>query len=488
MADDRSQNSKASVPEQFDLLKQWLESYNPSEVFSKDSQLLKLVDQYIIPSDPSKRMGQRKETYDTHYSVDLPDWKGLAVQKGENASETKCAGAFIRDTFKKNPTTTRLWSPDELTSNKLDAVLEVQGRNFQWDPDSRAHGGRVIEILSEHTCQGHLQGYTLTGRTGIFPSYESFLGIIHTMMVQYSKFSKMSRELPWRKEISSINYIETSTWTRQEHNGFSHQNPSFIGAVLNLKAKFARVYLPPDANCMLSTISHCLGSKNYVNLVVGSKQETPVWLTPDEAAEHCKRGASVWPFVSIEGGSHPDVVLVGIGVELTFEVISAAGLLRQLCPALRVRVVNVTDLMVLGESGSHPHSLSDDAFAELFTEDKPVLFNYHGYATELRGLLFGRPRMERVTVQGYQEEGTTTTPLAMLVLNKVSRYDVAKYAIQTTRRANPKVDSVANIVMQEIDNRTKDFWKFINENGKDPDDAFETPALVEPEPNHQQKQ
>ncbi|KAG8864994.1 hypothetical protein FRC20_010000 [Serendipita sp. 405] len=224
----------------------------------------------------------------------------------------------------------------------------------------------------------------------------------------------MSRELSWRKDISSINYIETSTWTRQEHNGFSHQNPSFIGAVLNLKAKFARVYLPPDANCMLSTLSHCLGSKNYVNLIVGSKQETPVWLSPEQAAEHCRRGASIWPFASTENGSNPDVVLVGIGVEITFEVITAASMLRALCPALRLRVVNVTDLMVLGESGSHPHALSDDEFTRLFTEEKPVLFNYHGYSTELRGLLFGRPRLDRVVVQGYQEEGTTTTPLAML--------------------------------------------------------------------------
>ncbi|KAG8775233.1 hypothetical protein FRC15_000698 [Serendipita sp. 397] len=406
--------SPTSVPEQFKLLKEWLESYKSWEIFSPNSQLLELIDQYLIPPDPCKRMGQRKETYDTHYLVDLPDWNNLAVEKGDDASETKCAGAFIRDIFKKNPTTVRLWSPDELTSNKLDAALEFQGRNFQWDPDSRARGGRVIEILSEHTCQAHLQGYTLTGRTGIFPSYESFLGIIHTMMVQYSKFSKMSRELSWRKDISSINYIETSTWTRQEHNGFSHQNPSFIGAVLNLKAKFARVYLPPDANCMLSTLSHCLGSKNYVNLIVGSKQETPVWLSPEQAAEHCRRGASIWPFASTENGSNPDVVLVGIGVEITFEVITAASMLRALCPALRLRVVNVTDLMVLGESGSHPHALSDDEFTKLFTEEKPVLFNYHGYSTELRGLLFGRPRLDRVVVQGYQEEGTTTTPLAML--------------------------------------------------------------------------
>lgn len=201
----------------------------------------------------------------------------------------------------------RIWSPDELLSNKLGATLRDRGRNMQWDPLAREPKGRVIEMLSEHTCQGMLQGYTLTGRTGLFPSYESFLGIVATMMVQYAKFMKMSREVPWRQDVSSINYIETSTWARQEHNGFSHQNPSFIGAVLNLKSSIARVYLPPDSNCFLSTIAHCLRAKNYVNLMVGSKHPTPVWLSPEEADKHCIAGASVWKFASTDGGVSPDV-------------------------------------------------------------------------------------------------------------------------------------------------------------------------------------
>ncbi len=310
-----------------------------------------------------------------------------------------------------------------------------------------------------------LQGYTLTGRTGLFPSYEAFLGIVHTMMVQYAKFAKMVRcmlhyllapflhhysqaaETSWRQDVGSINYLETSTWTRQEHNGFSHQNPSFIGAVLNLKSISARVYLPPDANCFLSTVSHCLRAKNYVNLMVGSKQPTPVWLSAEEAnrvssstrvtykfmPEHlfkstvlpgprsgsspasmmestlmCTSVLAISRFTSLDSSHHS--VLVGIGVEVTFEVIAAASLLRKYAPDLRVRVVNVTDLMILATTDLHPHALSKNAFNNLFTEDKPIHFNYHGYPIELKGLLFGRPRLDRVSIEGYNEEGTTTSP------------------------------------------------------------------------------
>ncbi|PVF98368.1 D-xylulose 5-phosphate/D-fructose 6-phosphate phosphoketolase [Serendipita vermifera] len=404
--------SPATSPEQLELLKVWLQSYGPSTIFGPESKLLDMIDQYIIPSDPNKRMGQRKEANDCYHPIDVPDWMALAREKGGEASETRLAGKFLAEVFKRNPTTTRLWSPDELTSNKLDATFEVTGRNFQWDPESRAQGGRIVEILSEHTCQGMMQGYTLTGRTGLFPSYESFLGIVHTMMVQYSKFIKMARELPWRNDVACFNYLETSTWTRQEHNGFSHQNPSFIGGVLNLKAKQARVYLPPDANCMLSTMAHCLGAKNYVNLIVGSKHDTPIWLSPEEAAAHCKKGASMWRFASTHNGENPDVVLASIGVEVTFEVIAAIAMLREMIPELRVRMVNVTDLMVLGPFGTHPHAISDEDFDALFTQDRHVHFSYHSYPIELKGLLFGRPNMDRITIEGYREEGTTTTPLA----------------------------------------------------------------------------
>jgi xylulose-5-phosphate/fructose-6-phosphate phosphoketolase len=239
--------------------------------------------------------------------------------------------------------------------------------------------------------------------------------------------------------VSSINYIETSTWTRQEHNGFSHQNPSFIGAVLKLKPTAARVYLPPDANTFAATVHHCLKSKNYINLMVGSKQPTPVYLSPEEAEIHCRAGASIWKFCSKDNGTNPDVVLVGIGVEVMFEVIAAAALLRKIAPQLRVCVVNVTDLMILENEGFHPHALSTEAFDSIFTPDKPVHFNYHGYPTELQGLLFGRPGLDRISIAGYIEEGSTTTPFDMMLVNRVSRFHVAQNALRGAAKFNEKV-------------------------------------------------
>ena len=270
------------------------------------------------------------------------------------------------------------------------------------------------------------------------------------MMIQYSKFNKMAREVTWRKDIGSINYIETSTWTRQEHNGFSHQNPSFIGAVLNLKPNAARVYLPPDPNTFLSTFAHCLRSKNYVNLIVGSKQPQPVWLDPSEADAHCKAGGSVWKFASTDAGSNPDVVLVGIGSDLMFEVLAAAAYLRRVAPSLRLRIVNVTDLMILGLEGSHPHSLSHDAFDELFTPDRNIHFNYSGYANELQGLLFGRPKVDRVTIASYREEGSTTTPFDMVIRNRCSRYDIAQMAIQGGAKHNKKIQTKMGELLEHV--------------------------------------
>jgi xylulose-5-phosphate/fructose-6-phosphate phosphoketolase len=304
--------------------------------------------------------------------------------------------------------------------------------------------------LLTQTPLGFLQGYTLTGGTTLFPSYEAFLGIVHTTMVQYSKFNKMAHETAWRGDVASINYIETSTWTRQEHNGFSHQNPSFIGAVLNLKPTAARVYLPPDANTFLSTIAHCFKSKNYVNLMVGSKQPSAVFLTADEAENHCRAGGSIWKFASTDNGLNPDVVIVGIGSELTFEVIAAAYLLKKRVPELRVRVVNVTDLMILAAESVHPHALKDDSFNSLFGEDVPVHFNYHGYATELKGLLFGHPNMHRVTIASYMEEGSTTTPFNMMLLNETSRFHVAIKAVEGGAKKNEKVRLKMHELVSEL--------------------------------------
>ncbi|EIN09769.1 phosphoketolase [Punctularia strigosozonata HHB-11173 SS5] len=463
---------------QLEALQAWLRSYKTEELFTAGGAP---VDEIlsIIPQEKEKRLGQRAEAYKAYRPLDVPDWREFAIakEKGEQASCMQAVGRLLRAVIETNPASFRIFSPDELESNKLDAVFEVTGRNMQWDEKSRAQGGRVIEILSEHVCQGMLQGYTLTGRTGLFPSYESFLGIVHTMMVQYAKFNKMARETKWHGDIGSLNYLETSTWARQEHNGFSHQNPSFIGAVLNLKPQWMRVYLPPDANCFLSTMSHCLRAKNYVNLMVGSKQPTPVWLSPEEADKHCIAGASVWKFASTDEGVDPDVVLVGIGVEMTFEVVAAAALLRTVAPALRVRVCNVTDLMILGPQGSHPHAMTDADFDAMFTPDRNVHFNYHGYPVELKGLLFGRSRLERVSVEGYREEGTTTSPFDVMLCNHTSRYHVAAAAIRGGARVNPKVAVDAHEGVSYVLHLAQKDRDYILKTSQDPEGTYDTPEF-----------
>ncbi|KUI56186.1 hypothetical protein VP1G_03518 [Cytospora mali] len=447
------------------ILNEWLSSYRISDLLEDDGRPNNNIVS-LLPKDDNKKLGQIKDSYNPSVGLNLPDWKPLSHEKGKEESCMKTTGELFKMVMKENPKRFRMFSPDELESNKLDAVLDLTGRNFQWDQYSRASGGRIIELLSEHCCQGFLQGYTLTGRVGVFPSYESFLGIVHTMVVQYAKFAKISRELEWRADIPSINYIETSTWARQEHNGFSHQNPSFIGAILNLKATSARVYLPPDANCFLDTIHHCLQSRNYVNLVVGSKQPTPVYLSTEEAAEHCKNGAGIWKFASTHNGEDPDVVLVGIGVELTFEVVKAVELLKSLAPALKVRMVNVTDLMVLHAEMVHPHAMSRQQFTEMFTDARTVVFNYHGYPAELQGLLFGRPGLHRMLVNGYREEGSTTTPFHMMLLNGVSRYDLAKTALQAAAQRNEPVRASLDESLKKIEDKVKTTTDYIYQNGE----------------------
>ncbi|KAF3491707.1 uncharacterized protein GIQ15_01224 [Arthroderma uncinatum] len=466
----------AKDDEELEALQTWLSSYKPEELFDENGDVIDDI-KSILPKEDCKRMGQRKEVCDSFEKLKMPDWRRYTVSKGSQESSMKTISHFLDQILVDNPHSMRIFSPDELESNKLGAVLEHTGRNFQWDQFSNARGGRVIEVLSEHMCQGFLQGYTLTGRTGIFPSYESFLGIIHTMMVQYSKFNKMGRDTNWRRPLPSINYIETSTWARQEHNGFSHQNPSFISAVLNLKPYAARVYLPPDGNTFLSTLSHCLQSKNYVNLMIGSKQPTQIYLSVEEAETHCRAGGSIWGFASTDGGLDPDVVLVGIGTEVTFEVIQAASILRKLVPELRVRVINVTDLMILGSERSHPHSLSDETFDSMFTADRPIHVNYHGYETELKGLLFGRPRVDRISIGSYMEEGSTTTPFDMMLLNRVSRFHVAKAAVSGGSLRNEKVRIRQQELLTTFEHEIRSARKYIIENHKDPSDMYDMPTF-----------
>ena len=381
------------------MLEDWLHSYSPSKWFRADQGRLELdpLVTRILPDKPELCMGQIEEIYTRSPALNQIDVDQFMLRPGKDPESgrpllkaaTIACGDYLAELLPKNSSSLRIFSPDELVSNHLDAVLEAKGfrtRNFQADPDvlitkkEREAGvvsGRVIEMLSEHTLQGFCQGYTLTGRISLFPSYESFLGIVTTMIEQYAKFIKVAKTTPFRPPVPSITYIETSTLWRQEHNGFSHQNPGLINAVLNLPHNVARVYLPPDANCALSTLAHCLASRDYVNLVVASKHPTRVYLHPDEANAHCKAGASIWHAYSTDEGSDPDVVLVGIGTEPTAEVIAASELLREEegGSQLRVRVINITDLMILSEASVHPHALSTDRFEALFTRDKPVVIS-----------------------------------------------------------------------------------------------------------------
>ncbi|SCV69952.1 BQ2448_1346 [Microbotryum intermedium] len=427
--------------EELEHLEKWLRSYEPGKIFqpgcrlSQGTSILNQDYDTVLAKQRQRRLGFVPEAYQGYKALNLGDWKTMTYEKGvEEVSCMKAIAKFLADTIKRNPNKFRIFSPDELASNKLDGVFEVTSRAFQWDPQTaNKENAAVMEMLSEHTLQGWLQGYTLTGRAGVFPSYEAFLGIIATMMIQYAKFTKMALETPWRGPTASLTYIETSTWTRQEHNGYSHQQVGFISSVLSLPVHLARVYLPADANTSVSVISHCLKSKNYINLIIGTKAPSPVFLTPDEAEQHCIAGASVWKSYSTDDGINPDVVLVGIGFELTAEVIAAAARLRKdFGDNLRVRVVNVVDLLVLASEAEHPHALSEAGFNSLFPPDTPVVINWHGQPAQIAALLFNRPHSvgrTRFHINGYIEQGSTTTPYLMLKVNKCDRYTVATNAL-----------------------------------------------------------
>lgn len=466
-------------PKSLKLVEKWLKSYRIDELIDENGSPIPI----ILSSVPrgERRMGCNPHTFggDRREPLHLPPIENFAInpEKGM-AKNTYQLSHYLKEVIARNQTNFRIFSPDELESNQLSEVLEATHKNYQWpihpfDSHISKQGGRVIEVLSEHNCQGWLQGYLMTGRHGMFPSYEAFLGIASTMMLQFGKFLKFCREIPWRTPFSSLNYLETSTLWRQEHNGFSHQSPGFINILLNLKANIVRIYLPPDANCLISTFDHCLESRGYVNLVIASKHEMPQWLPMNQAIDHCRAGGSVWQFASTDEGVNPDVVLVGIGDVTHLEVMAAAHMLRRALPHLRLRVVNVTDLLILQKESLHPHGLDDEMFEALFTSDRPVIINFHGYPSAVKQLLYGRKCEGRFHINGYQEEGTTTTPFDMMVRNETSRFHLIMQAIRLAAHTNAKVAAEANTLISHYTYALQAYREYIQKNGVDPKEISE---------------
>lgn len=415
------------------LLEDWLRSYRPEELFDQAGALLPEVT--ALAPEGDKRMSANPIANGGLLKQDLklPDFRDYAVdvpRPGGSVSEaTGVLGGWLRDVIRANPHNFRIFGPDETASNRLSAVFEATDK--QWDAEiwpidmdnHLARAGRVMEMLSEHQCQGWLEGYLLTGRHGLLNSYEAFIHIVDSMVNQHAKWISVSRHIPWRRPIASLNYLLSSHVWRQDHNGLSHQDPGFIDHVMNKKADVVRVYLPFDANTLLSTYDHCLRSVDYINVVVAGKQPAPNWLTMDEAIEHCTRGLGILQWAGTEAhGAEPDVVLAAAGDVPTLEVLAAASILRERLPDLRVRVVNVVDLMRLQSAGEHPHGMSDAEYDAVFTTDKPVIFAYHGYPWLIHRLTYRRKGHSNLHVRGYKEEGTTTTPFDMVMLNDLDRF------------------------------------------------------------------
>ncbi len=419
----------AQRPDHLRELEAWLRSYRPDELFDEAGALRAELAE-LAPR------GERRMGANPHANggplvrpLELPDFRAYGVDVAEpgatTAEATRVLGGFLRDVIAANPTTFRLMGPDETNSNRLDAVFEVTDR--AWDAervpgdDHLAPDGRVMEVLSEHLCQGWLEGYTLTGRHGLFNSYEAFIHIVDSMFNQHAKWLETTNRIAWRRPIPSLNYLLSSHVWRQDHNGFSHQDPGFIDLVVNKRAGVIRVYLPPDANCLLSVADHCLRSRQYVNVIVAGKQPALQYLSMDEAVLHCARGIGIWEWASNDGGD-PDVVLACAGDVPTLETLAAVSLLREHLPDLRVRVLNVVDLMRLQPESEHPHGLPDAEFDALFTRDRPVIFAYHGYPSLIHRLTYRRSNHAGLHVRGFKEEGSTTTPFDMVMLNDLDRF------------------------------------------------------------------
>ncbi len=450
------------------MLRDWMLSYRPEELFDRHGAPIPSIVDWLptgtarLAANPHAHGGRHPR------DLELPDYREYGVQVGSMAGATSVLGTFLRDVMAANRPygNFRIVGPDETESNRLGAVFEVTDKVWQADlaPVDRhlAPHGRVMEILSEHTCQGWLEGYLLTGRHGIFPCYEAFAHIVDSMVNQHAKWLKVSRKLPWRRPIPSLNYLLTSHVWRQDHNGFSHQDPGFIDHVMNKKAEVIRVYLPPDANTLLAVTDHCLRSRQYINVIVAGKNPGPTWLDLDDAERHCRRGLGIWEWAGNDAGD-PDVVLVAAGDIPTIEILATADLLRTHLPELRVRVVNVVDLMRLQPASEHPHGLPDAEFDAIFTTDKPVIFAYHGYPWLIHRLTYRRTNHHNIHVRGYKEEGTTTTPFDMLVLNDMDRYHLVIDVIDRV----PGLSRRAATLRQRMVDKRAEHGDYVRATGQD---------------------
>ncbi len=459
-------------PTHLAMLEEWLRGYGPRELFDENGR----VHDEVLRLCPT---GDRRMSANPHANgglllraLELPDFREYAVAvttPGEPVHEpTRLLGAWLRDVTAANPDRFRIVGPDETASNRLSAVFEVTDRVWEAEriagDDHLAPDGRVLEVLSEHLCQGWLEGYLLTGRHGLFNCYEAFIHIVDSMVNQHAKWLKVSRAIPWRRPIASLNYLLSSHVWRQDHNGFSHQDPGFIDHVVNKKAEVTRVYLPPDGNTLLSVADHCLRSRNYINIIVAGKQPTPCWLPMDAAVAHCARGVGIWDWASNDSGLTPDVVLACAGDVPTLETLAAVDILRRRLPNIRIRVVNVVDLMRLEPDSEHPHGLPDREFDALFTHDRPVIFAYHGYPSLIHRLTYRRTNHHNIHVRGYKEEGTTTTPFDMVMLNDLDRFHLV---IDVIDRAPGLAVPAAELRQDMVDARLR-ARAYTREHGEDP--------------------
>ncbi|MEM9108870.1 MAG: phosphoketolase family protein [Planctomycetota bacterium] len=463
----------ADHPEHLQMLEDWLRSYRPEELFDERGRLHQ--DLADLAPRGERRMGANPHANGGKLLRDLrlPDFREYEVDIPNpgvmGPGDTRALGPFLRDVIKLNDVQRnfRLFGPDETISNRLEAVFEATER--QWEgatvPNDEllAPAGRVMEVLSEHQCEGWLEGYLLTGRHGLFNCYEAFIHIIDSMFNQHAKWLKVTAKLPWRRKIASLNYLLASHVWRQDHNGFTHQDPGFIGHVVNKKAEVVRVYFPPDANCLLSVTDHCLRSRHYVNVVVAGKHPSPQWLTMDDAVKHCSEGIGIWGWASNDQDADPDVVMACCGDVPTLETLAAVSMMREHLPDLRVRVVNVVDLMRLEPPSEHPHGLSDLDFEELFTMDKPIIFAFHGYPWLIHRLTYRRRNHHNLHVRGYKEEGTITTPFDMTVLNDLDRFHLVMDAIDRLPQAGDK----GVYLKQRLEDTLIEHKQYIRKHGQD---------------------